>query len=541
MWAKQIQEFIFFEGVRIMKKFDYTRWCVLTALAVIGAEFGLTTANAQPPRPDGEPGVQVLTRGPVHEAFAETVTYDPEPSVVISKAPPASINEQPPNQRPDGVNVTWIPGYTAWDDERNDYLWVSGVWRDPPPGRQWVSGYWGNTHQGYQWTSGYWADAQLSEIEYLPEPPESVETGPVGIAPSPDQSWIPGSWVWRQGRYVWRPGYWVAVQQDWDWVPSHYSWSPRGYVHVGGYWDYSVARRGVIFAPVYFDPHVYTRRDYRYSPRVVIDLNVFSDHLFLRPRSSHYYFGDYYADRYSDRGYYSRFAFQSSGRGYDPIFARERWQHRDDRDWRVRIEADFHRRRDNEDARPPRTFAQQLEFRAKKSSVAERSFDLGTSLEQLSTRPDSPVRFKSVDKAELDNLEQRKQAVQKYRDERQKIESQPADRTVNVSDQERAPTKVVIPRSPIVAKGSNEFATDRAPPRVQAAPEPDPNVQPRPRKQAVKRESAEQNSRAIEKERSNEREKAKDNERDKQKDNERDKERENERDKEKDKEKRKRP
>ncbi|MFH1748080.1 MAG: hypothetical protein ABIG44_13675 [Planctomycetota bacterium] len=38
----------------------------------------------------------------------------------------------PPDQRPESADVTWIPGYTAWDDERNDYVWVSGVWRAPP-------------------------------------------------------------------------------------------------------------------------------------------------------------------------------------------------------------------------------------------------------------------------------------------------------------------------------------------------------------------------------------------------------------------------
>ena len=138
-------------------------------------------------RPDAEEGVQVLTRGPVHEAFAETVTFDPEPGIVVPKAPPAAIEEVPPEQRPEGANVAWIPGYWGWDDERNDFLWVSGIWRDLPPGRQWVPGYWGKSGQGFQWTSGYWADAKVSEVEYLPEPPATVEAGPNIAAPSADQ------------------------------------------------------------------------------------------------------------------------------------------------------------------------------------------------------------------------------------------------------------------------------------------------------------------------------------------------------------------
>ena len=97
-----------------------------------------------PPVPRGEDGMQVLTRGPVHEAFAETVTFDPEAGLVVPNRPPAAIEELPPEQRLEGANVAWIPGYWAWDDERSDFLWVSGIWRNLPPNRQWVPGYWGH-------------------------------------------------------------------------------------------------------------------------------------------------------------------------------------------------------------------------------------------------------------------------------------------------------------------------------------------------------------------------------------------------------------
>lgn len=131
---------------------DVYQWCVVSTLLVLGLGFGLNkVVSAPPPTPsppvqaNAEKGVQVLTRGPVHEAFAETVTYNPEPGVVASKTPPAAIEEVPPTQRPAGTNVAWIPGYWSWDDERNDFLWVSGVWRALPPGRQWVPGYWGKS------------------------------------------------------------------------------------------------------------------------------------------------------------------------------------------------------------------------------------------------------------------------------------------------------------------------------------------------------------------------------------------------------------
>ena len=459
-------------------------------LVVVGTGLSPSTAQAsQPPRPDGEEGVQVLTRGPVHEAFAEIVTFDPEPGVVVTKAPPSPIEEMPPDQRPEGVNVTWIPGYTAWDDERNDYLWVSGVWRAPPPGRQWVSGYWGRSSQGFQWTSGYWGDAQLSEVEYLPEPPETVEVGPSMPAPSSEHSWIPGSWIWHNGRYAWRPGYWVTVQSDWDWVPSHYTWAPRGYVFVDGYWDYSIARRGVLFAPVYFDAGVYTRRDYYYSPSTVISVDVFSDHLFVRPRYHHYYFGDYYDASYTDAGFYSRFAFQSSRYGYDPIYAHQRWEHRQDRDWEVRLETDFRHRRDHIEARPPRTLRAQLTLDTSGATSRESGLVVAASFDQLARRKDSPIRFQAVDVAEKQVLVQRGKEVRKFREERQKLETQAADRSAHGPAQEFAPAKVIIPRSPIVAQRAEELGKDRAPPKRHEAPEPDLKVQPKPRKQAGKRES----------------------------------------------------
>jgi hypothetical protein len=175
---------------------------------------------------------EVLTRGPVHEAFAETVLFNPEKGMLAPKPPPAAIEEVPPDERPEGVNVEWIPGYWSWDDERGDYIWVSGVWRALPPGREWVAGYWVETPQGAQWISGYWADASAAQVEYLSEaPPATIEVGPSVAAPSDNFTWIPGTWVWHHGRYAWRPGYWAAVQPDWIWVPAHYTWAPRGCGH----------------------------------------------------------------------------------------------------------------------------------------------------------------------------------------------------------------------------------------------------------------------------------------------------------------------
>ena len=106
-------------------------------------------------------------------------------------------------------------------------------------------------------------------------------------------------------------------------MPAHYNWSPRGCIFVGGYWDYPVVQRGLLFAPVYFTPGVYAQAGFSYSPYLAINVGVFSDHLFLRPSYQHYYFGDYYAPQYNQAGFYAAFSFQSSHRGYDPFYAHQ--------------------------------------------------------------------------------------------------------------------------------------------------------------------------------------------------------------------------
>src|SRR5215471_16817919 len=95
--------------------------CALAAFGLglvllLGASRSALAQDPPPPaQPDGA-GAEVLTRGPVHEAFAEPATGRPEQSQVITKQPPEAIEELPPDQRPDGDNVQWIPGYWAWDD-----------------------------------------------------------------------------------------------------------------------------------------------------------------------------------------------------------------------------------------------------------------------------------------------------------------------------------------------------------------------------------------------------------------------------------------
>ena len=457
-------------------------YCLAAALIiVVGVGVNIATCHAQPSEVDAA-GAQVLTRGPVHEAFAGIVTFNPEPGVVVTKGPPAIIEEMPPEEKPEGDHVTWIPGYWAWDDERRDFLWVSGTWRALPPGREWMAGYWGRTPQGFQWTSGYWADTTVRETTYLPAPPATVEVGPNIAPPSLDYGWSPGSWVWYQSRYAWRPGYWVQGRADWDWTPAHYVWTPRGYIFVGGFWDYPVERRGILFAPVYFESGVYAVRGYSYSPTIVINLGVFSDHLFLRPRYCHYYFGDYYAPSYVQGGFYASFSFQTGRHGYDPIYSHQRWEHRQDREWERRTEIAYQNRRDHEGARPPRTWAAQRSMSPTATETKENRVMMATPIDQLAKGKDASVRLQPVTTQERQQLVQRGQEVQQSRDQRRALEAKAVDTTARKPGTVVEPARVQHPKSPIAARSAEQLRGNQAPPKPPQAPKPNLKVEPQSKK-----------------------------------------------------------
>ena len=96
---------------------------VRTLLLLLGAG-GISLLLLNPVPADTDPtaaatdGVEALARGPVHEGYAQPVDSQPQASPVVPKEPPAALDELPPDQKPEGDNVQWVPGYWQWDDER---------------------------------------------------------------------------------------------------------------------------------------------------------------------------------------------------------------------------------------------------------------------------------------------------------------------------------------------------------------------------------------------------------------------------------------
>src|SRR3954471_19921148 len=102
----------------------------LAALLLCLAVLPVLGQDAAPPPPPIPEGIEVQARGPVHEAFAGP-TSEAVATPAIAKKPPAAIEELPPAEKPAG-NMIWISGYWAYDDDRKDFLWVSGTWRAAP-------------------------------------------------------------------------------------------------------------------------------------------------------------------------------------------------------------------------------------------------------------------------------------------------------------------------------------------------------------------------------------------------------------------------
>ena len=314
-----------------------------------------TPLQGNPPDP-----IEIQTRGPLHEAYAQPFEQQPAPGSIVPKVPPAPIPEDPPAERLANDNAQWIPGYWAWDAERQQFMWVSGVQRVPPQGRQFVPGYWSHTAEGWRWIPGFWSDANQPDVPYTPEPPAPLDNGPQMDPPDADSIYVPGVWIYRSERFIWRPGYYAPVRVGRVWVPSHYVWTPNGYLFIEGYWDWPYEDRGLVYAPVCFNRPLWHDVGWRYRPSHVVSFNLFFDSAFVRLGGCHFYFGNYYGPNYARLGYNPWF----NGRGrYDPTFAYYGWQNqRNNPNWVNGQQQVYADRAAGRAAVPPRNFAQQTEF-----------------------------------------------------------------------------------------------------------------------------------------------------------------------------------
>ncbi|MEX0703098.1 MAG: hypothetical protein WD069_13465 [Planctomycetales bacterium] len=484
-----------------MKLHFGTHGIVAGALIAGLVGWGLAPGSAQEPLlppPDGafpqnqeqEEEFEALTSGPVHEAFAEHYSIDPTPGLVVQKEPPEPIDEVPPDAMPEGENVVWIPGYWGWDPVQQDFVWVSGLWRNVPPNQRWVPGYWMSVEGGFQWISGFWTNAGAEDLGYLPYPPESLEQGPNIAPPSGDYFWVPGLWIWQGGDYAWRPGYWAPAHEQWVWMPARYVWTPYGCIHSDGYWDYALFQdRGLLFAPVYFPRPIYRTPGFRYVPQVVIRTDSLLISLFVSPRYNHYYFGNYYAGNFGDFPLVPWHSYASRRSYYDPLLTYHQWSYaRRNIDFVGRLQSWNRFFVDHEDRRPSRTFRQQRQLVSRLGPDADgsqrRAIELAQPLAQLAAADDvRGRRLQRVSQPERDQFVATARQIRELQNRRGEVErtaraatAEPERRGAAAAAEKRLKLPEVVRRVTArpVAPEADGRRVERRPPETprQVAPQP---------------------------------------------------------------------
>jgi hypothetical protein len=200
--------------------------------------------------------------------------------------------------------------------------------------------------------------------------------------------------------------------------------TPRGYIFAEGHWDYSLDRRGVLFAPVYFPPSVYLRAGFTFSPGIVVDLGLLQINLFSYPRYCHYYFGDYYDGAYLSIGIYPWFESRRHHTWYDPIYEHERWRHhRSNPRWEEHRRDEYHRRFNDKNLRPAHTFREQESRLARLPDTQRQASRTTRSLDATVSDRKTSIKFEKIDADARKKISKQATAVRTYRDERKQWES----------------------------------------------------------------------------------------------------------------------
>ncbi len=281
-----------------------------------------------------------VERGPVHEAYLSPI----KGSIIleaVSSQPPQLLIEKTPVQ--DDFLTIWIPGYWQWLPEQKSFLWISGIWRHPPPspiskriltGDQqanelstnrtkgdpslstliehipsdlsWIPGYWHYLNKNWVYISGFWSTDKEQELNYIPKPPPEPIQEEIITSPGIHFSWLPGYWIYSKDAedYVWIPGKWLEMDPNWILVPAHYEWREKGYVYVPFYWDWPLEKRGQAYANLYIydlnniqEPIIYKPTIKRKPDTIVRNLIVdYPDYAYFY----HHYYYFYYNRRRID-------------------------------------------------------------------------------------------------------------------------------------------------------------------------------------------------------------------------------------------------
>ena len=161
---------------------------------------------------NADENVDILARGPVHEAFAEQVSPDPTPGMTVPKAPPEPDRRGAAGLEAGGGRCGLDPrllvlGRRPWRLRVGQWRVAARAARSPLGSRLLAGG-------GRRDSSGLRASGDRrpsTELEYAETPPESLEAGPSSPAPADGPLLDPGELGLRYAHYRWRPATGIRI------------------------------------------------------------------------------------------------------------------------------------------------------------------------------------------------------------------------------------------------------------------------------------------------------------------------------------------
>jgi len=229
--------------------------------------------STSPAPPASTAALEPLANGPLHEGFLSP-RRDLEPPT-IPKSPPPPVAERPAVEAPN-AEARWLEGYWEWDAGDGRFVWVTGTWRVPPPGRFWINGFWKRSEEGWRRTLGFWSDRGTDRLTYRKEaPPADRPVDDPGEPPKAGCFFVPGQFVPEGDKLAWRKGFWADAKPGWSWVPASWTRQPEGWLFQEGYWDRPLEERGVLFAPAKLAREPREGEVLAYRPYTVVSPNLY--------------------------------------------------------------------------------------------------------------------------------------------------------------------------------------------------------------------------------------------------------------------------
>jgi hypothetical protein len=173
------------------------------------------------------------------------------------------------------------------------------------------------------------------------------------------------------------------------------------------------------------------------------------------------------------------FNYQTDRHSYDPIYAQRRWEHRNEPGWERARRDDYDYYRDNAAARPARTWAAMSALAVGSRRGERDKADFAVPLNAYVKNPGVKQAFEATGKKQQTKLVEQRDAMRKFVQDRQQLESRAAVKPVDGPDKPIPVVREKFVKSPIVAKRVEQLSAKNAPPKLRepkiAPPAPSPN------------------------------------------------------------------